>query len=209
MKYIFSILAFLFIFSTNVFSQELENIQGFKIGVTPSALLNKWLGYQGKVAYMHKRFEFEANVGYLAGRNNGESYSGIRIRPLVKYYFAQTPNEFYYFGFGGLYRSVDVDATGVFGRYDTSYFQSLDFKLKEKMKGLYFMFGVLMPLRGDHFFVDLGAGLGNSKLKIEHFDVPDDALFYTTFPFFSTDTRSPGTQNYLILFGHCSFMYMF
>ena len=190
--------------------QDMDRIKGFKLGVTPSALMNRWIGYQGKVAYTYKNFEVEANVGYISGTDNDEPHSGYRIRPVVKYYLSESDQTFYYIGFGGLHRKVNIDANGTFGRFNNTFFQEFDFKLTHTLNGLYGMAGSLIPIHKDRFFLDFGVGLGRGVLTVEHSGVPDDAVLVASPPLFTYDSRSEGKiSNHMIYFMHMAFSYRF
>lgn len=192
------------------FGQDYEAIQGIKVGITPSALMNRWLGFQGKTSYTYQQFGIEANVGYLAGTNNNEPYSGYRIRPQVKYYFKSTEDDFYYIGVGGLYRKVNIDANGSFGRFDFSFFQNLDFKITHVLRGYFFTTGQVMSIYKDRFFMDFGVGFGRGSLQVEHFDVPSDAELINSSSFLTYDSRSKGKVDpHSIFFIHFALMYRF
>jgi len=192
------------------FSQDVQRIEGFKIGITPSALLNRWIGYQGKASYTFNQFEIEANIGYLSGSDNDEPHTGYRIRPVVKYYISESDEMFYYVGFGGLHRKVNIDANGTFGRFNNSFFQEFDFKMTHTLNGLYAMSGALLPVYKDRFFLDLGIGLGRGVLTVEHENIPEDAVLIVSTPLFTYDARSAGKiSNHMIYFMHMAFSYKF
>lgn len=200
----------LLMFNNPTFSQDIEKIAGFKIGVTPSALINRWIGFQGKASYTYKRFEFEANVGYINGTDNDEPHTGYRIRPLVKYYLSDSDELFYYVGIGGLHRRVNIDASGTFGRFNNSYFQEMDFKLTHTLNGIYTMAGLLMPIHKDKFFIDIGIGLGRGTLTVEHQNIPQDAVLNYSPPIFTYNSRTAGKLDYhMIYFFHMAFSYKF
>ena len=181
----------------------------FMIGITPSALFNGWIGYQAKATYGYRKMEFDLNVGLLKGRVNSEPYQGYRIRPVIKFHFAEIDSGTFYFGLGALYRRLNIDATGTFSRFNDTFFQEIDFKIEQSMKGLYAMFGILIPLRYDRFYFDMGFGFGNSIVNTYHFNVPDDAEFLYNPPLFTRDTRSAGSTRYPITFGHFAMLYKF
>lgn len=209
MMRIFIVFSFLLVFQLPSFCQDDLVRQGFSIGVTPSALLNKWTGFQGKVAYTYKDFELEMNIGSLSGSDEGEPYSGLRIRPVVKYYFSETGDTKYYFGLGGLHRKLNIEAVGTFGRFNNSFFQEFDFEITQSMNGYYGMFGILIPFSNDRFFFDGGIGFGSSRITTEHSGAPNDAVLIYTPPFFSKDTRSAGVTSYPIAFYHLAIMFRF
>jgi len=190
--------------------QEYEEIQGFKVGITPSALMNRWIGFQGKASYTHKSFELDANFGYITGTDNEEPYSGARIRSTLKYYYRQTELGWHYFGIGGLYRKINLDAVGTFGRFNNSFFQEMEFELSQKLNGFYLMSGTLIPIKEDRFVVDIAMGFGRGVSNVEHFNIPDDAILIYEPPLLRSDLRTAGRVDYyLILFGHFSVMYKF
>ncbi len=210
MKHLFFIFAIACIIQVPADCQDYEAIQGFKIGITPSALLNRWIGFQGKASYMHKNYSLDANFGYLHGTDNEEPYSGFRIRTTFKYYYRETSMGWHYLGIGGLHRKIDHDAVGTFGRFNNSFFQELDFKMTQKITGFYLMSGTLIPIKEDRFFMDVGLGLGRAVVNIKHFDIPDDAILIYEPPLFRSDLRTAGSYNYyLLFFGHFSVMYKF
>lgn len=201
-----SLISFLYVQGS---AQKESNKHTFRIGITPSALFNGWLGYQSKITYSYNRFEFAMNTGFLKGSSNGEPYDGYRIRPTLKFYFTEIESGTFYFGFGGLYRNLNINATGTFSRFNNAFFQEIDFKIEQSMQGLYGMFGILVPLRFNGFFFDVGFGFGNSKINTTHLNVPEDATFLYTPPLFTSDSRSAGIIRYPIVFGHFAILYEF
>ncbi|MEM9547018.1 MAG: hypothetical protein AAGA77_13640 [Bacteroidota bacterium] len=214
MKYIYCLGLFLFI-STTSYGQystrylykpyDYDTLQGFRVGIVPSALINRWLGYQGKVSYRFGRYEVELNAGYLKGTDNAEPYHGYRIRPVYKIYTVEDGNGAYYWGIGALLRQLNIDADGTFSRFNNSFFQTLDFELDQRMLGGYGLFGVLMPLYKDRFFLDFYVAGGFAQLKTQHFNIPDDAELLYDLPFFSVDSRGAGSLRYPIALVHISF----
>jgi len=218
MKYLFSLGLLLSIISCaygqyfsglGVSEEGKSNIQGFKIGITPSALMNRWLGYQGKIAYNFNGYEIELNAGYLSGNLNKESYDGYRFRPAFKYYYSERSEGTYYWGIGGLLRQIDIAGRGTFSRFNNTFFQEMDYDLDKRLLGFYAMFGFLTPIINNNFFIDVGAGLGRGKLRTRYRNVPQDAEILYNLPIFTIDSRSEGSITYPIIICHFSFVYKF
>jgi len=205
----FILFSLVLIFQLPSFCQDDLVRQGFSIGVTPTAILNRWIGYQGKAAYTYRDFEFEMNAGYIKGTDRDEPYSGYRIRPVIKYYFAESGDNIYYFGFGGLHRKLNIEAKGTFGRFNNVYFQEFDFDISQSMNGYYGMFGIQFPFSNDRFYVDGGFGFGTSKVTTTHSGIPNDAVLAYTAPVFIKDTRNEGVTTYPIAFYHFAIMFKF
>ena len=190
----------------NMETEEFDAINGFSIGLTPSAFLNRWAGYQGKVSYAYKNLELEINAGYLAGVDNDEKYSGYRFRPLLKYYILKSRGGITYFGVGWLLRKLNIEASGSFSSPNTMAVQELEFDIDQTMSGAYLSFGNLYEIEQDKFYFDLGIGLGTSRVNTNHQGIPDDAELIYEPEAFEEDTRSRGVTQYPIVFGHCAFI---
>jgi len=182
-------------------------IDGWTIGIVPSALFNSWNGYQIKTSYGFNGFEISVNTGYLAGFKQDDFYQGYRIRSAIKYYFYQNNHESIFVGFGGLIRQVNWDTQGTFSRFDDSFFQNFDFELDQRMLGVYSMAGARVPTWSDKLFVDVALGIGRSVLDVKNLGVPSDATLSSDFWFLSADTTSAGRRDYPIFFFHIAIVY--
>ena len=192
----------------SIYSQGYENDDfnfhnNISIGITPSALMNRWMGFQGKLSYFYKKVEFVANAGYLSGSDQGDPYTGYRLRPTIKHHFAMTDMGSIYWGFGGLWRQLNVQTSGSFTQ-DGSLVVPRNFEVDESMRGLFAMFGVLIPFRNERFRFDGGVGFGNARINTTQIDVPEEFTYLPSTNIFSTDYRTPGRRSFLIFFVHLS-----
>lgn len=182
-------------------------VPGLRIGIVPSSFLNTWTGLQGNISYTYKDCEYVANFGYLFGRNNKLSFLGFRFRPTLKYYFSQTEKRALYLGIGGLIRNINIDNNAIFGRFNDSYFEELSYTENQRTNGIFGMFGILLPLRGERFWLNIGVGLGGAQLTISHTDFPDDAALLVSTPIFNSEINRERTSAYFIGIFHCAFQY--
>lgn len=177
----------------SVKKKEYTDIQGFKIGWTPSALIHKWMGYQLNLAYgFNQRYEINSEHGILVGKNEGLAYLGQRHRLGIRYYFQKDSPIRLYNGLSYQYRVLDLDLQESFSRFDRQYFQELVFSQNRQSHGLMFQIGVVKKVGNFMFDVGICNGVGVSVVKS---NVPSDAVQVSgIYTFFENAVEGEHTQ---------------
>ena len=182
---------------------------GFHIGVTPSALLNIWMGYQFKAGYTFKdNYNYDLEVAYIT-LNANKPYNGYRIKNTFKYFITDTySNTRTSIGIGYLYRSItETDYNASYAVFGGQYFQSGKSVLNSRLHGIFANIESMTNL-DDHFFITGGAGLGVGTLNLSYDGgVPNGQLDrgFEILPIL----RDPGQRLLPVLLVHVSFGYKF
>lgn len=170
------VLIILLLSSAYIFSQENDPAENnsLQVAFVPSAFLNVWTGYQGKLEYEYKNnFAININCGYLYGKRSNELYKGVRIRPSVRYYFnSSSINDYRSFvGIGYLYRNTTTGRTGSIIKGGGQYFERVKFDSKNTLQGIYIMAGSRTYF-SNRFWLEGAIGLGPGRLSIKNEGLP-------------------------------------
>ncbi len=192
----------------NIDAQDYDyDTNGFSVGIVPSALLNIWTGFQGKVEYGFKdNFAVDLNVGYLYGRDNDGLYSGVRIRPSFRYYFNESyiQNDKLYGAVGYLYRDHNTRTEGSISRSGGQYFERVLYTRATTLSGIFAMFGGRTQI-SDRFWIDGGIGLGSGILDVRNEGLqPGEELTNEFESIFNLGFRTPGSRRLGIIIAHFS-----
>lgn len=209
MKKIFIIL-FASIFYTSYIQGQEDNydINGFSVGIVPSALLNIWTGFQGEVNYgFADHFEVSLNGGNLYGRNKDTPFTGYRVRPSVKYYFLNDYENFrYYIEAGYLRRVVNEQVIDTYNMFQGAFLQDLLNNRKRILDGGFVMYGLKQQFFSSKFYTDFGFGIGYGSITIAHDNIEGGELLPNQNIF--SITRE-GTRGFVIIIFHLSVGYDF
>ena len=183
------------------------DINGFSVGIVPSALLNVWRGYQGEINYgFADHFEISLNAGAMYGTNTNVPYSGYRIRPSVKYYFLNDYEENrFYVEAGYLHRVINEHVVDTYNMFQGAFFQDLLNKRTRTLDGAFALLGTRESVFSSRFYLDFGIGVGLGSMRIVHDRIEGGELIQDNF--FSI--TSEGTSGFIILILHVSFGYDF
>jgi len=188
------------------------NTNGFSVGIVPSALLNVWTGFQGKVEYgFMDNLAVDLNIGYIRGRENDGPYSGVRIRPSIKYYFNEDYNENdrFYVSIGYLFRDHNTRSKGSISRAGGQFFERVNYTRATRLTGVFAMFGARSRLT-KRIWIDGGIGLGPGLLDIKNEDLePGAVLVNDSERLFTFTIREPGTRRLGIIIAHFSICFGF
>jgi hypothetical protein len=204
------ILIFLFSVWCSVTNAQEDNydINGFSVGIVPSALLNVWTGFQGEVNYgFADHYEISINGGNLYGQNKDTPFTGYRIRPSVKYYFLNDYEENrFYIEAGYLHRVVNEKVIDNYNMFQGAYQQKLLNNRSRTLNGGFAMIGTRTSLLSSNFYLDFGVGAGLGYITIAHDTLENGELIPTNALF--SNTRE-GTSGFPILIMHLSIGYDF
>jgi hypothetical protein len=182
------------------------DINGLSAGIVPTALFNKWIGYQAKLGYgFLDHLEVQVNLAYLRGKGRNKPYNGYRFRSSLRYYFLNDfENDRFYIEAGYLKRNVDEKYAGTFNMIDGAIIKNPEVNREKNLNGAYAMFGGKQAF-SDSFWFEVGIGIGSGQyIVVNQHDqsgilIPESSLFSS----YSLD----GNYQFLILIGHFTIGY--
>lgn len=207
-KYLLVFLVLLMVHFVSYGQEDNYDINGFSIGITPSALLNIWTGYQGQVGYgFADHFEVSLNAGYLYGKRQSTSYDGYRIKPSVKYYFLNDyeANRFFV-EVGYLRRVTNEEFLDTYSMFEGAFNKEIINNRDRIVDGGFAMYGSRQLIPGSNFFYEfsVGAGLGSVTVTngiIENAEILPEENFFAL--------NQEGKRPYLIVMFHLAVGYDF
>jgi len=206
-KFISIIIVFSF-FSTSNAQEDNYDINGFSVGIVPSALLNVWTGFQGEINYgFADHFEVSINAGFLYGKRRNNSYDGYRIRPSLKYYFLNDLENFrFYLEAGYMYRVTNEKFLASYNMFQGAFRQELINNRKREIEGLFAMFGSRSTVKDTRVYIDYGIGIGFGSITVVNGQI-DNAEPINDFNFFGNN--DDGTLPFPIFILHLAVGYDF
>jgi len=156
---------------------HLQEFSGFRFGVTPSALINRFPGIQVNASYTWRHFGIDQEIAYLfPGNLDDVSHGGYRLRTVLKYYFPLRPyKDLTYIGIAHHRRVIHYKEETVVSRRDGEYFQRMNVKKRYILEGIPVMFGAILK-QSDNLFFDIAVGIGRIRDRpLEFPDLPQDA----------------------------------
>ena len=184
------------------------DINGLSIGIVPSALFNKWIGYQVKVGYgFLDHLEVQVNLAYISGKGRKKPYNGYRFRSSLRYYFL---NDFeidrFYIEAGYLKRNVDEKYMGTFDMIEGAIIENPEVNREKNLSGTYAMFGGKQAFSDSFWFeIGIGIGLGQFKVVNQH----DQSEILTPESSWFSSYSSDGNYQFTILIAHFTVGYTF
>ncbi len=150
----------------------------FRIGITPSALFNEYPGLQINAAInLSKNLQLisEAGIIFYSLTSSESSINGYRLRPGLRYYLSNAGK--YRFHFSLTYNIRKTTSTRIEEFYIVGEQRSeiAEFEHDKKISGFAPMIGVDIPI-AKNFIVDLGLGLGVSKLEVYDREIPENGI---------------------------------
>lgn len=177
-----------------------------RIGVTPSALLNNYIGIQFNSAItMNHLMQFNLEGGWIVSSSafNNENTTGYRFRPSLKFYVNKEEDYRLHLSLGYHLRYSKADRVSSFIASDGTFLGMLPYKQEREVSGLAVLFGVDHWL-SDRIVLDAGLGFGVGTLNIVDIDAPSEAIKDT----FIFENDDPGTSRYPILILNIKFQYI-
>jgi len=149
-------------------------INGLKVGIVPSALLNTFTGFQVKATYTFlDKYNIQANYGYLHGKYSDRPFTGHRIRIGLRYYPKwEYGNQRLYFEGGYLRRRVKSQFIGQYADLDEN-ITTAEVKTNGLLTGGYFQFGSVLQI-DKRISIDYGIGVGQGNITNLHTGAPKD-----------------------------------
>jgi len=149
-------------------------INGLKVGIVPSALLNIFAGFQVKATYTFlDKYNIQANYGILNGEYSDRPLTGHRIRIGFRYYPKwEYENLRLYFEGGYLRRRIKSQFTGQYEDLDEN-ITTAEVKTNGLLTGGYFQFGSVLQL-SNRISLDYGIGVGQGNLTNLHMGAPEN-----------------------------------
>lgn len=155
----------------------LEEVSGFRLGVTPSALINRFPGIQINASFAYRHFGIDQELAYLIpGSVDGVVHKGYRLRTVLKYYLPLHPyKDLTYVGIAHHRRVINYTEETVVSRSDGEYFQRMNVEKKYILEGIPLMFGAIVK-QSDHLLIDIAVGAGRIRDRpLEYPNLPRDA----------------------------------
>lgn len=167
-KRIVIIFLFLFFFICSHAQEDNYDINGFSVGIVPSALLNVWTGFQGEINYgFADHFEVSINAGFLYGNLRDNAYDGYRFKSSVKYYFLNDlEDNRFYIEAGYLKRITNEEFLATYNMFQGAFRQELVSIRTREINGGYAMFGSRSNFGGSRYYLDFGIGIGLGTITI-------------------------------------------
>ena len=178
----------------------------FRIGITPSALINTYIGLQinGAVNFSDRvQFNMEAGVIVSSSAFNSTKTQGHRLRPALRWYVTHGTEYRFHLSIGYNIRYTKSQRISGFSSPDGSIFNNFPYEQERKVTGPAFLVGVDYWLN-NRIVLDLGFGLGSGRVKITDLDTPPNSTKSESF--FVND--SPGTSNFPIIILNIRFQYV-
>jgi len=162
--------------------KELNSHNGkFRIGITPSALLNTYSGLQGNMAYnISYRLQFNLEAGWIfySTAFNSSPISGYRIRPAIRWYVNDSDTEDseyrFHLSLGYNIRNTIAQRTGNFSLSGGSFANNIAYEQERTVTGLAVLFGTDVWLN-NRTILDMGLGFGLGKINIADINTPNNS----------------------------------
>ena len=165
----------------------------FRIGITPSALINEYLGFQLNAAInLTCKFQVNLEAGKIivAALSDLSDVKGYRIRPALRYYVIENKEYLMHVSLAYNFRKTIVKRTENFSF--TGHLDDIiaDFEQIIKMEGLAAMVGVDIYI-GNRLIIDIGIGL--SDIDISNQNAPEGGIreFHTFKKYEKTGEKYP------------------
>lgn len=184
-----------------------KNTHRFRIGITPSSLLNEYIAIQANAAIqLDSRFQINVEYGRIIYTStfNNPSIRGYRIRPALRYYITNFSEYRPHISLGVNIRNTTATRISNFILDDGTLSQDFAYEQDRKMIGYVFMGGVDIWLN-NNIVLDLGLGFGFGRLTITDKETPANAI--KEVPFLSIDR--PGRHATSIIILNIRFQYAF
>ncbi len=199
---------FSFLCNCSYAQEDNYDINGFSIGIVPSAFINVRNGFQAEVNYgLEDHFEISINGGFLYGMQKNNSYDGYRFKPSVKYYLLNDFEENrFYIEVGYIKRVTYENFLATYNMFQGSFIQDLVNKRTRTVDGAYAMYGSRQTINNSNFYLDYGVGAGLGSITIitdtvENAEVISDPGFYSN--------NNDGTRPFPIILIHLVIGYEF
>jgi hypothetical protein len=177
-----------------------------RLGVTPSALLNQYVGIQMNAALDitdNIQFNMEAGVITSSATFNAISTKGFRFRPALRWYVTDGAETRFHLSVAYNIRNTKAKRVSSFS-FQNGTTSDVTYEQERKVRGPAFLFGLDYWI-SKHIVLDMGVGIGAGKIDIRDNGAPQNGN--RIFDLFSND--SPGTHNYPIMIFNIRFQYVF
>ncbi len=182
------------------YQDQNSNINGLKIGITPSALVNVYPGIQLNVTYgWNEKFQIENEWAYLIKID--PKTEGFRTRFLLKYYVHSR----LFVAMGYHHRKTSSNRIETFSRFNNSFNQIIEYKLEKVMNGIPLMIGTTGDI-STKISYDLAFGFGIGKILVTEPGVPEDAELVNDTSVFEPYSTS-GKYNFPLLIANFKVQY--